>query len=62
MGDRLYVGTRKGLFELAPGRNGWDVSEVSFLGDPVTAVREWGARINHVQNDGAEWAGVPGSC
>ena len=38
MSERLYVGTRKGLFELAPGRSGWDIAEVSFLGDPVTAV------------------------
>lgn len=38
MADRLYVGTRKGLFELARGRHGWDVAEVSFLGDPVTAI------------------------
>jgi hypothetical protein len=38
MAERLYVGTRKGLFELAPGRDGWDIAEVSFLGDPVTAI------------------------
>src|SRR5436309_2881505 len=44
MTDRLYVGTRKGLFELAPGRGGWDIAEVSFLGDPVTAVLDDGDR------------------
>jgi hypothetical protein len=42
MAERLYVGTRKGLFELAPqgGRSGdaWDIAETHFLGDPVTAV------------------------
>ncbi len=42
MTERLYVGTRKGLFELAPqgGSNGdaWDIAETHFLGDPVTAV------------------------
>jgi len=38
MTERLYVGTRKGLFELVPGRGGWDIAEVSFLGDPVTAI------------------------
>lgn len=38
MTERLYVGTRKGLFELVPGRGGWDIAEVSFLGDPVTAM------------------------
>lgn len=37
MSDHLYVGTRKGLFELR--RNGgWDVAAVHFLGDPVCAV------------------------
>lgn len=38
MADRLYVGTRKGLFEIARGRAGWDVAAVHFLGDPVSAV------------------------
>src|SRR6516225_364218 len=42
MAERLYVGTRKGLFELAPqsSRNGaaWDIVEAHFLGDPVTAL------------------------
>ena len=67
MAERLYVGTRKGLFELAPGRNGWDVAEVSFLGDPVTAVLAQGETIHAAldlghfgaklwrRNDGAEW-------
>ena len=38
MADRLYVGTRKGLFELAPKAGGWDIAETHFLGEPVTAV------------------------
>jgi len=38
MAERLYVGTRKGLFELARGRAGWDVAATHFLGDPVSAV------------------------
>ena len=39
MSDRLYVGTRKGLFELMPQRGGgWDIAEAHFLGDPVSAV------------------------
>src|SRR5437763_7674893 len=39
MSDRLYVGTRKGLFELTPQRRGgWDIAEAHFLGDPVTAI------------------------
>lgn len=38
MSDRLYVGTRKGLFEIARKGRAWDVADVHFLGDPVTAV------------------------
>src|SRR5436190_327904 len=38
MGSRLYVGTRKGLFELARRHGAWDVVDVQFLGDPVSAV------------------------
>lgn len=38
MSDRLYVGTRKGLFELAPRNGAWDIADVRFLGEPVTAV------------------------
>lgn len=38
MAERLYVGTRKGLFELARQRRGWDIVDAHFLGEPVTAV------------------------
>ena len=38
MGSRLYVGTRKGLFEIARRDGTWDVVDVQFLGDPVSAV------------------------
>ncbi|HZT87753.1 MAG TPA: hypothetical protein VFA12_07275 [Stellaceae bacterium] len=38
MSDRIYVGTRKGLFEIARRKGGWDIAAVSFLGDPVSAV------------------------
>ncbi|MDA0996673.1 MAG: sialidase family protein [Proteobacteria bacterium] len=38
MADRLFVGTRKGLFELARKGGGWDIVETKFLGEPVTAV------------------------
>src|SRR5436309_833713 len=46
MAERLYVGTRKGLFELAPGRDGWDIAGVSFLGDPVTAILARGETVH----------------
>jgi hypothetical protein len=38
MADRLYVGTRKGLFELARKSGAWEIVDVRFLGDPVSAV------------------------
>ena len=38
MADRVHVATRKGLFELARGRGVWEVGDVQFLGDPVSAV------------------------
>src|SRR5713101_7025239 len=38
MTDRLYVATRKGLFALACGSDGWEVIDVQFLGDPASAV------------------------
>jgi hypothetical protein len=38
MPDRIFVGSRKGLFEMAPRNGAWDVVEVKFLGDPVSAI------------------------
>ncbi|HWI28384.1 MAG TPA: hypothetical protein VN668_15535 [Stellaceae bacterium] len=38
MTDRLHVGTRKGLFTFERGRQGWEVAETAFLGEPVSAV------------------------
>jgi hypothetical protein len=38
MSDRLYVASRKGLFELVRAGNGWAVADARFLGDPVSAV------------------------
>ena len=38
MTERLHVGTRKGLFELARRDGAWDIVETHFLGDPVSAV------------------------
>jgi BNR/Asp-box repeat len=38
MADRLHVATRKGLFELARDNGMWEVADVQFLGDPVSAV------------------------
>jgi hypothetical protein len=38
MADRLHVGTRKGLFELVRRNGGWEILDVRFLGDPVSAI------------------------
>lgn len=38
MTDRLYVGSRKGLFELARRDGAWEIADAHFLGDPVSAV------------------------
>ena len=38
MSERIYIATRKGLFELARRDGAWDVSDTRFLGDPVSAV------------------------
>ncbi len=49
MSDRLYVGTRKGLFTLARGGSGWEVANVHFLGDPC-------GLVCHDPRDGAVYA------
>jgi hypothetical protein len=46
MADRLHIGTRKGLFELARGKGGWEVVDVQFLGDPVSAVLAQGDTVH----------------
>ena len=38
MTGRLHVATRKGLFELARSSGAWEIADVQFLGDPVSAV------------------------
>jgi hypothetical protein len=45
MVQRLHVGTRKGLFEVARGGAGWDIVDVHFLGDPVSAVLAHGDTV-----------------
>ncbi|MCA9261573.1 MAG: exo-alpha-sialidase, partial [Planctomycetales bacterium] len=36
MTQRLWVGTRKGLFQWSDGPGGWQIDDVHFLGDPVS--------------------------
>jgi hypothetical protein len=38
MSDRLYVGTRKGLFEFVRRNGVWEIADVQFLGDPVSGL------------------------
>ena len=38
MTERAYIGTRKGLFELARGHEAWKLDAHHFLGDPVSMV------------------------
>lgn len=45
MANRLHVGTRKGLFELARRNGVWDIVDVRFLGEPVTAVLACDGRL-----------------
>ena len=55
MTDRIHVGTRKGLFELARRNGAWEVVDAQFLGDPVSAVLAHGA--SHVVHFGM-WVGT----
>ncbi|MGB8842341.1 MAG: hypothetical protein WCC64_14875 [Aliidongia sp.] len=38
MSDQLFVGTRKGLFELRKRQGRWEIAGTHFLGDPVSAI------------------------
>ena len=38
MSDRIFVATRKGLFELRRSQGRWRIAQTSFLGDPVSLV------------------------
>src|SRR6059036_3602259 len=70
MAQRLWIGTKKGLFTLERGASGWKISRTSFLGDHVTIVtphpREniwfaaldhghFGAKIHRSSDAGATW-------
>ena len=74
MPKRLYLSTRKGLFVLAPGRGGWDIERVAFLGDPVSLalpipgtdvvyaaqyLGHFGAKLRRSADAGATWEELP---
>ena len=46
MSDRLFVGTRKGLFEFERRASGWTIADVQFLGEPVSAVLAQGGMVH----------------
>src|SRR5260370_349047 len=50
MANRLHVGTRKGVFELARSNGVWEIVDTQFLGDPVSAVL--------ADPDGSVWAAL----
>jgi len=49
--DRIFVATRKGLFTVDRGEDGWAIARAAFLGDPVTIVLR-------DRRDGAVYAGL----
>ena len=51
MSDRLLVSTRKGLFTVARGGKGWDITRVDFLADNVSLTL-------HDTRDGATYAAL----
>ncbi len=51
MTSRLYVATRKGLFVLESGSDGYEIRKTAFLGDPVTMILP-------DDRDGALYAGL----
>lgn len=68
MSDRILVATRKGLFDVRKGAQGWRIECTSFLGDPITAVlrdprtgfvyaaqkhEQFGARLFRSMDDGS---------
>src|SRR5689334_6510378 len=73
MQERLYVGTRKGLFELERRGGAWDIVDTRFLGDPVSAILadgegavwaaldlgHFGAKLWHRERDGGDWRELP---
>lgn len=51
MADRAYIATRKGLFELIRGAQGWQLQDKHFYGEPVSMVL-------HDARDGALYAAL----
>jgi hypothetical protein len=70
MSERILVATRKGLFRVDRGADGWRVAQTAFLGDPVTMVLadprdgalyaalehgHFGAKLHRSEDGGETW-------
>jgi hypothetical protein len=70
MSTRGHVATRKGLFTIERGANGWSITRASFLGDNVTLVMHdprtgmllaalnhghFGTKVHRSRDEGATW-------
>lgn len=73
MSDRLYVGTRKGLFTLERQSSGWEIANVDFLGEPATmflqdprdgllytslTLGHFGVKLHRSKDKGQSWGEV----
>lgn len=73
MSTRCHVATRKGLFTLERGSSGWNVEQVSFLGDNCTLVTHdprtgnlfaaldhghFGVKLHRSEDGGATWTAI----
>ncbi|MCP3906081.1 MAG: exo-alpha-sialidase [Planctomycetes bacterium] len=74
MSDRMYVGTRKGLFALDRTGAGWSITDASFLGDKCSMLLHdprdgalyaaldhghFGAKMHRSRDGGATWDELP---
>jgi hypothetical protein len=74
MGDRLMVGTKKGLFELRRTRSAWSIAGTRFLGDPISmllhdardgalyaaeALGHFGVKLQRSRDGGESWQEIP---
>jgi hypothetical protein len=74
MSDRLFVGSKKGLFELRRRNGAWSIAATRFLGDPISmllhdprdgtlyaaeALGHFGVKLQRSRNGGESWQEIP---
>ncbi|MGH6960745.1 MAG: WD40/YVTN/BNR-like repeat-containing protein [Dongiaceae bacterium] len=74
MSDRLLVGSRKGFFDIRRQREGWQIAQTAFLGDPISmllpdsrdgtlfaaqALGHFGVKLQRSTGDGKSWQEIP---